>query len=95
VSVATPVAQLALAFAAILGGLSGAAAGRQLAITCLLAIALLVVARAALIYRRAGALAPGGPAAALAIAATYDVARASALLVRARHHRRPAQRGPS
>jgi hypothetical protein len=95
VSVATPIVQLILALGAVLGVVSSATAGRRLAIACVLGMALLIVARAALIFRRAGATAPGGPIAALAIAATYELARACALVVRARHHRRSAPQGPS
>jgi GT2 family glycosyltransferase len=92
-SVVMPIAQLGLMLGAITGALAGAVLGSttgwRMAAVCLLGVALLVAARAALIYRRAGAKAPGGVPAAVAIAATYETARAAALVMRAGHHRRP------
>lgn len=88
-SVVMPIAQLALVIGAMAGALVGSASGWQLAAVCVLGIALMVAARAALIYRRAAAKAPGGVPAAVAIAAAYEAARAAALVMRAGHHRRP------
>jgi glycosyltransferase involved in cell wall biosynthesis len=88
-SVAMPVAQLGLVVASIAGLVSGSERGRFVAWASLFGIASLVLARAALVYRRAGRQAPGGVAAALAIAATYEAARAISLVVRSGHHRRP------
>jgi GT2 family glycosyltransferase len=87
-SVVMPIAQLGLVLGAVTGALLGSTSGWRVAAVCLLGVALMVAARAALVYRRAGAAAPGGVPAAVAIAATYEAARAAALVMRAGHHRR-------
>lgn len=79
-----PMAQLVFAVLT-LGGL--AAARPALALLGLAGMGSLVAIRTAIVYRRARRSAPGGLPAALAFAATYEAARAAALVYRAGHHR--------
>lgn len=89
VSTALPIVQLAL-LAALLIGLVLGARGVWLVVAAAVALAGSITLRALVLWRNARQATPVGLGAAWLVAATYDAGRASAMLVRATHHRRPA-----
>lgn len=91
VSTMTPVAQLASLPAAAIGGVAGGPIGWSVFGIALAAGVAPIVGRTAAMTRNAAMTNPGGISRCFAVAATYDAARALALIVHAGHHR---QHGP-